>query len=415
MTFQLAELPIFLLLGGILLVSLVCRRAAGIVGQPQVVGEILAGLAVGLLLAHSAATGDAAAAGSTRSLSRSISLLGDFGLVFMVVNALFQDHVGKALTVTRDRTVLVVTAANIVPAALCAAWLGFNYADSHAIESKSAFVLLIGVAASISAVPVLARMLDELKLAGTRIGSLSFRAACWTDMLAWVAVAVALSLHGKGDPLTAGSTRLAAAAALIVALLGIRALMRKRLARSPQAASQVLLVTVLLSAGITHLAGLHLVFGAFLVGTVFASERELVRQWLAQTTWLAERLLSPLFFVVSGMNLATAGSIAVAEAGWGAAFLAICVVTKLVPLFITGRALGYSRQDSSLLAVLLNTRGLMELVILSVGLNAGIFSPVQYSIFVMVAIITTVISMPLCRMVMRRDPDAKLSGAVQHP
>jgi Kef-type K+ transport system membrane component KefB len=107
------------------------------------------------------------------------------------------------------------------------------------------------------------------------------------------------------------------------------------------------------------------------------------------------------------MKLLSSDDFALSELGWGTAFLALCIGSKLIPLMIAGRWIGLSRPESLLLGLLLNTRGLMELVILSVGLSSGIFSPVQYSIFVMVTVATTLMSTPLSRLVQRRLEPSK--------
>jgi Kef-type K+ transport system membrane component KefB len=402
------ELPLFMFLGVTLVVVLCFRRLAAAVGQPQVIGEIAAGLVMGAVLAAGGAWWDEARFRSA-SLLPSLSMLGDFGLIFLVVNALLADRAEAPVPRGAGWRAGCLTLANVLPAFLATACLAHWYARSHEIASPAAFVVLISAACSISAVPVLARLLAELGLAASTIGRLSFQVACWTDVMGWLVVGVALSMHGDAEPLQLGMSRLGVVVALVLALIAVRKTVRRHLVSSPQAGAMVLLISLLVTASVTHMAGLHLVFGAFLVGSVFASERALARQWLSHTTWVTERLFCPVFFVLSGINLLSAGTLSSDELAWGSAFLATCVLTKLVPLFLTGRWLGLTPRDSALVAVLLNTRGLMELVILSVGLKAGIFTSVQYSVFVMVAVLTTLMSMPLCRQALRKGPAPSLS------
>ena len=173
--------------------------------------------------------------------------------------------------------------------------------------------------------------------------------------------------------------------------------------------SQIVLIALLVSASLTHLASLHVVFGAFLVGSVFVSDKDIRESWLKATSWITDRFFCPLFFAIAGMKLLSSDDFALSELGWGTAFLALCIGSKLIPLMIAGRWIGLSRPESLLLGLLLNTRGLMELVILSVGLSSGIFSPVQYSIFVMVTVATTLMSTPLSRLVQRRLEPSKVT------
>jgi Kef-type K+ transport system membrane component KefB len=402
MSITAAEFPIHLVIAGVLAVSLLFRGLATKVGQPQVVGEILAGLVVGLGLStigHQIGMPDVL----FQSLSSSLNLLGNFGLVFLVMNALFNNPSDLNLSKEGKRTVLYVTLANVLPSFIGGGWLGYQYAMAHAIETKSAFILLVSVASSMSAVPVLARILSELKLSGTRAGQISFRSACWTDAIGWMCVGVALALHSQGDAFQFAMTRLLVTGIVLAALFGIRHLIRRYPMSSPSSSNKLLLIVLLVTAGVTHLASLHLVFGAFLVGSVFAGEKELTKNWLKDSAWMTDRFFCPLFFAVAGMNLQSVGSVSSQEVLWGLGFLTLCIFSKLIPLMWMGSRLGMSRQESTLLALLLNTRGLMELVILSIGLHYGIFSPIQYSIFVIVAVVTTIITMPLCRLVLTRQ------------
>lgn len=400
------DIPVHLAVGGVILASLMLHRAARFLGQPQVVGEILAGLVVGIALNSFGEALGGTSGALARSTAVALDDLGTIGLVFVVLNALFlAPPTSKASDKsTGRRAVLVVALANCLPALITGGWLATRYASAHALTATPAFVLLVGAAMSISAVPVLARILVELDLATSRVGGLAFRAACWTDVFGWMLVGLALSLHQGKDSGYFAATRVALVVAIFAALWIVRRLIDRYRPRSTTS-NQIVLVSLLFAAGLTHLASLHLVFGAFLVGSVFSANNSIREQWLRNTSWITDRFFCPLFFAIAGMKLLSSGGVSAQELGWGAAFLLACILSKLVPLNIAGRYLGLSRSESALLGLTLNTRGLMELVILSVGLNAGILSPVQYSIFVIVAVVTTVMSTPLCRLVQGRlDP-----------
>ena len=400
------DTPIHLTAGGVILASLMLQRAARFLGQSQVVGEILAGLVVGIALNSFGEALGGTPGELARSTAVALDDLGTVGLVFVVLNALFlAPPTSKASDKSTDlRAVLVVVLANFLPALLAGGWLATRYVSAHALSATPAFVLLVGAAMSISAVPVLARILVELDLATSRVGGLAFRAACWTDVLGWMLVGLALSLHQGKDAGYFAATRVSLVVAIFAAMWIVRRLI-DWYRPSSTTSNQIVLVNLLFAAGLTHLASLHLVFGAFLVGSVFSANNSIREQWLQNTGWITDRFFCPLFFAIAGMKLLSSGGVSAQELGWGAAFLLACILTKLVPLNIAGRYLGLSSSESALLGLTLNTRGLMELVILSVGLNAGILSPVQCSIFVIVAVVTTVMSTPLCRLVQRRlDP-----------
>lgn len=394
------EVPIHLTVGGVMLASIVLHRAVRVFGQPQVIGEILAGLVVGVALNLIGEAFGGVSGALARSTASTLDHIGTIGLVFVVVNALFRapPSAQSADESTGRKTVLIVTIANSVPALLVGGWLAFEYSRARDIAPTPAFVLLVGVAMSISAVPVLARILAELNMESTKVGELAFRAACWTDVIGWLLVGVALSLQKNAETGYFALSRLLLLVGVYGSLTGVRWLMERR-NLSPAASNNVVLIALMLTAGLTHLASLHLVFGAFMVGSVFASNSSVRQHWLGNTGWITDRLFCPLFFAIAGMKLLSPDGIPAGELGWGVIFLVASIFTKVLPLTLAGQFLGLSRSEGLLLGLTLNTRGLMELVILSVGLSAGIFSPTQYSIFVLVAVVTTVMSTPLCRSV----------------
>lgn len=397
------ESPVHLVIGLVILASLVLHRAARFFGQPPLIGDMFAGLLVGIALnLVGKAFGDSSGTVATSTAS-SLEHLGTIGLIFIVVNALFHAPSNNTTgdRATNSQAVLIVALTNCVPALLIGGWLAVQYATAHDMPATPAFIILIGVSMSISAVPVLAGILAELGLQSSRVGSLAFRAACWTDVIGWVLVGLALSLHQNADSYEFAFSRLILVAAMFAVLVAVKA----RLVRNwPGSAvsNQVVLIALLIAAGLTHIASLHIVFGAFIVGSVFASNNKIRESWLQTTSWITDRFFCPLFFAIAGMKLLSSDDFALGELGWGIAFLGLCIGTKLIPLMLAGRWIGLSRPESLLLGLLLNTRGLMELVILSVGLSTGIFSPIQYSIFVVVTAATTLMSTPLSRLVQRR-------------
>ena len=402
------EAPIHLTIGLVILASLILHRVARLLGQPPLVGDMLAGLLVGVALNLMGTLFFDASNSLAKTTAASLEDLGTIGLVFIVVNALFHAPKNDAESggISNTRAVLAVTLTNCLPALLIGGWLAVKYASAHELSATPAFIILIGVSMSVSAVPVLAGILVELKLQTSRVGGLAFRAACWTDVIGWILVGLALSLHQNADSSHFILTRLLLVGAMFATLKAIKyGIVRQWFGVA--SSSQIVLIALLVSSSLTHLASLHVVFGAFLVGSVFASDKDIRESWLKATSWFTDRFFCPLFFAIAGMKLLSSDDFALSELGWGTAFLALCIGSKLIPLMIAGRWIGLSRPESLLLGLLLNTRGLMELVILSVGLSSGIFSPVQYSIFVMVTVATTLMSTPLSRLVQRRLEPSK--------
>ncbi len=404
------EVSVHLTIGLVILASLILHRVARLLGQPPLIGDMLAGLLVGVALNLMGKLFFDSTSSLATATARSLEDLGAIGLVFIVVKALFHAPRSDAATegISNARAVIAITLTNCLPSLLIGGWLAVQYASAHELRATPAFVILIGVSMSISAVPVLAGILVELGLQTSRVGGLAFRAACWTDVIGWILVGLALSLHQNADSSHFVLTRLLLVGAMFAALMVVKYGIVHRWFGSASS-SQIVLIALLTSAGLTHLASLHVVFGAFLVGSVFASNNDIRENWLRATGWITDRFFCPLFFAIAGMKLLSSDDFALNELGWGAAFLVLCIATKLVPLMLAGRWIGLSRPESLLLGLLLNTRGLMELVILSVGLSSGIFSPVQYTIFVVVTIATTLMSTPLSRLVQRRLDQKKVT------
>ncbi|MFT4171882.1 MAG: cation:proton antiporter [Rhodocyclaceae bacterium] len=393
MTLGSLSLPLEIIVGGVLAISFAMRMVANALGQPHVIGEILAGLLIGLVLM--AGAGDVA-----RGLAGQLSVLGSFGLIFLVLGALL--HEPDTLGAQRQwRTDLFFTACNVLPAFVCGGAWAIAYARAHTLAAPGAFVLLVATAAAISAVPVLARILAELRLADTRVGALSFRVACLTDVAGWLLVGVSLAIHTQGEPWAFALGRLALILMLFAVLAGIRRMLRPWLGTTP-ATTAVVIVLLLAACGLTHMAGLHVVFGAFIVGTVFGGEASVVRHWRRDMGWVTERFFCPLYFVVAGMSILSGGTLTAGDWGWGVVFLALSMGSKILPLYWAARRRGWAPDEARLLGLLLNARGLMELVILGIGLQAGIFTATQYALFVAVAVVTTVVCTPLCRVVLKR-------------
>ncbi len=398
------EAPIALTIGVVILASLALHRLARAFGQPPLVGDMCAGLLIGVVLNFIGKAFENTSSTLANSTAHSLVHLGEIGLIFLVVNALFHAPRGNTETsggASDSKAVLLITLTNCVPPFLVGGWIALQYASAHDLPASPAFLILIGVSMSISAVPVLAGILIELGLQSSRVGGLAFRAACWSDVIGWTLVGLALSLHQNAN----SSNFIWTCLVLVITIFAILKTIKYLLVRhqpGQTVTNQVILIALLIAAGLTQLASLHVVFGAFLVGTVFASNDTIRQGWLSATSWITDRFFCPLFFAIAGMKLLSSDEFAMSELGWGFAFLVVCVGTKLLPLYITGRWVGLSKPESQLLGLMLNTRGLMELVVLSVGLSSGIFSPLQYSIFVVVTAVTTLMSTPLCRLVQRR-------------
>lgn len=379
----------------ILALARLLGTCARLIGQPPVIGEIVAGILLGPSLLGDLVGDDLFPA----DLQAPLKALADVGLVlFMFVVGLELD---QRLVRGKGRIAAGVSlGSTLLPFGL-GALLALAIADDHVGgEDRLAFVLFLGAAMSATAFPVLARILTDRDMHRTRLGGLALACAAVIDVLAWTALAVVVALAGSGE----GQWRIAFAVPFaLVMIFGVRPALRRlvpaydRAGRLTPNLLAVVLIGLFLSAWATEWLHVHFIFGAFLFGAVMprggAAER-LTHEILERLEQLAVLLLLPMFFVVAGFNV-DLGALRVSSFGTLAAILFVAVFGKLAGAYLTARLMGVPKRESAGLAALVNTRGLTEIVILSVGLQKGVLDTELYSLMVVMALVTTAMTGPL--------------------
>ena len=380
-------------------------------GQPQVVGEMIAGVILGPSLLGLVAPGLQAAL--FPEASKPILYVGaqlGIGLYMFIVGmgfqtAHFRSHARSAAAVS-----LSGIAAPFLAAILITPWLlGLPGLFAAGVTSWQA-TLFLGAAIAITAFPVLARILHERGLSGTPLGTLALSAGAIDDVAAWSVLAIVLASLGDGPMVAVRAIGGGLAFAAFVLLLGPRLLapLGRIAAREGRVGTGLLgmvLMLFMLSAWATDAIGLHAVFGGFLLGTVMPRgvlTRDLRRQ-IEPFTVIA---LLPLFFTFSGLNthfsmVGTAGSI-----GATLAILAASILAKGGACWAAARLTGRDNATALGIGVLMNTRGMMELIIINIGLQRGIIGPALFSILVLMAIVTTLMAAPLFERVYGRKARA---------
>ncbi|MCC2274646.1 cation:proton antiporter [Streptomyces sp. ET3-23] len=397
----------FLAAAVILLAACLGGLVADRLGQPRVVGEICAGLALGPSLLGRLAPGAAHWLFPATSLPM-LDGLAQFGLV------LFMFGVGRELTHMRLRgtgtqALLVSQASLLVPlAAGSAAAVPLAGHFLGRAGDSTAFVLFVGVALSITAFPVLARMLADLGLTRTRQGQLSLFAAAIGDGAGWLLVAAILAgLRGSGP----ASVCTNAVVAVVVTALFLGPL-RKALARwagsqaeaegrAPGDATIMLLLTVGIAATatLTVAVGVHQLIGALLVGLAWPAGNARAARVADRLSGTAQTVLLPFFFFGFGLtsDLSTLHFDRPAMLALGT-LLALAVVTKVAGPALSARLTGMAWRPALALGALLNARGLTELVIIQIGYQAGIIDQRLLGILTIVALVTTMMTRPLLRL-----------------
>ena len=388
-----AELARHLLLATavIVLAAYVGGRVAARLGQPRVLGEIVAGIVLGPSILG-AVWPAATATLFPAELLPLLKVMADIGLVlFMFLVGLELDH--HHLRGQGHRAVVVSHTSIILPFVLGAGLGWWLHPRVGGTSNELAFCLFVGAAMAVTAFPVLARILQETGLGRTRVGSMTLACAAVDDVTAWCVLAVVLAVAQGSGP---GPVLVTIAFATWFALT-MWFVVRPFLARFHEIPVAVAIGLAFAGAWATDAIGIHAIFGAFMVGVVMphrASDRLMLVDRLEV---IVGSLLLPAFFMLVGLATRL-GLVDTAEL-WliTLAVLVVAVAGKLGGAGLAARAMGESWRDAWTIGVLMNTRGLTEIVILTVGLERGIITDTMFTVMVIMALVTTFAAVPILR------------------
>jgi Kef-type K+ transport system membrane component KefB len=381
-------------------------------GQPLAVGEITAGILLGpsalgavwpanwpVLFPHETQT--------------SMQLLGKLGLIFLLFQVGMEFDYSHLRS--RSRTITAVSVLGMVGPFLCGLalgpWLHREFAPDVPFFG---FQLFLCVALSISALPIMGRILLEMKLERTAIGAMAISTAAIDDVIGWVLLGVATALvtaDFNGWHLLLQVACIAGYFILLQKVVGPA--LRRHWQRHhhagaaekglPNAFLALLLVTLFASCLITHYLGIFVIFGAFLFGTCLHQEAGIVKAWRDRFSGLVLVAFVPIFFTNTGLNTRI-GSLTTPEA-WLACglVLAAAVAGKLGGCYLGARLTGQPPREAGSIAALMNTRALMALIAINVGLELKLLTPALFTMLVIMALVTTAMCGPLLRWWLPRD------------
>ncbi|MCE2905082.1 MAG: cation:proton antiporter [Anabaena sp. CoA2_C59] len=369
--------------------------------QPLVIGEIFAGIMLGPSLFGLIAPGLAHSLFPAETMPY-LNVLSQIGLIFFMFLIGLELN-PKYLSGNLKTAILISNLSIIVPFASA---FGLSFVLYPLVSNNhvnfAPFALFLGAAMSITAFPVLARIITENNLQGTRLGTLALTCAAVDDVTAWciLAVAIAVARHGSIDQ--QAILTIIESVVYIGFMFTIGRWFLKRLSKHHHRAGRlsqlvlaIIYMGVVASALITEFIGIHLIFGAFLLGAVMPKDEELVRELAIKTEDFVLIFLLPIFFAYSGLK--TQIGLLNSPNLWllSALILLVAIGGKYTGTYVAARLSGIDKREASALGWLMNTRGLTELIVLNIGLELGVITPLLFTMLVIMALVTTFMTSPL--------------------
>lgn len=395
-------------LASVILACLICGRVAERFGQSRVIGEIVAGVILGPTVfgqlvpsLYDLVFGQTASSG--------MSQMGEVGLILLMFHIGLHTHRSGAQPGEAARIPAVVALLGFAaPFALGFGIALFSRAALAPQAPPLPYALFCGVALAISAVPVMARIVADRGLQARPSATIALTAAVITDVIGWLLFAsVVLLSSAQANALSISRNFIWLVAYIggcwFLARFVVRPLARRAAAVRPSSGLALIVGYVLASAWATSSIGFHSVFGGFLPGLLLRDVAEFREHWDRQLNGFVEIVLLPLFFSYTGLYLSIAAVDDCASWIWFSVFLAGGFIGKFGGSYLGARIAGLKPADSAVVGALMNTRGLVELVVLSVGLQLNILPARVYTILVIFALTTTVMTSPLVRFLIERQ------------
>lgn len=386
-------------------------------GQPPVIGEVVGGILLGPSLLGRVWP-EAAAVVLPPSVAPFLGVIAQLGVI------LYMFLVGLELNpgVLRERahaTVAISHASIIAPFLLGATLSLLLYPRLSSSDVPfTSFALFVGVAMSITAFPVLARILTDRKMQKTHLGIIALGCAATDDLTAWCLLAFVVGVAQAkvgGAFLVLGLTAaFIAIMLLVVRPIAVRLLARSGETRLPPGVVALVFVAVLLSALTTEWIGIHAIFGAFLLGAIIPHDSVVARAFLEKLEELVTVLFLPAFFAFTGLRTRI-GLVSGLE-HWLICGLILVVATagKFGGTLVAARFTGLGWRESAGLGILMNTRGLMELIVLNIGLDLNVITPTLFAMMVLMALVTTIATTPVLQWLTPGPSPPDPTGRVRH-
>lgn len=387
--------------------------------QPAVIGEVVAGILLGPSLLGRVAP-EVSAYVLPSAVAPFLSIIAQIGVIlYMFIVGLELDT--NTLRGKSHSSVAISHASIVLPFVLgsgLALWLYPTHSTSDVPFMP--FALFMGVSMSVTAFPVLARILTDRGMHKSRLGAMALACAAVDDVTAWILLAFVVGVvkSQAGDVFT---TLLLTAAfiagyILIIRPLALRfVLFREHKGKLTQGMVAVVCVAMLISALLSEAIGIHAVFGAFLLGAIIPHDSSLAKDLIERLESFVIVLFLPAFFAFTGLRTQIGLVDNVSDWGWCAVIVAVASIGKLGGTYAAARLTGIDPKQSASLGILMNTRGLMELIVLNIGLDLGVLSQTLFAMMVIMALVTTFATTPILHLIQRSgEAEAPNADAVSH-
>jgi Kef-type K+ transport system membrane component KefB len=404
------SLHVLLALSAVIMTGLILAKCCAYLGQPPVIGEVIAGIVLGPSFLGS----EASAVLLPPTVAPFLGVIAQLGVL------LYMFTVGLELPTDLMRprihaTVAISHTSILVPFVLGALLALALYPRlSSSDVSFTSFALFMGVAMSITAFPVLARILTDSRLLRTELGAIALSCAATDDVTAWclLAFVVGVAQAQVGTGLLVAASTLAY---ITLMFLLVRPLLRRVVVRwdtepLPRSATAGVCVALLLSGLVTEYIGIHAIFGAFLLGAVIPHDSLVARTFTRHLDSVVTVLLLPAFFAFTGMR--TRIDLVSGMDQWVICGLIVLVATggKFGGTVVAARLTGLRWRQAAALGTLMNTRGLMELIVLNIGLDLKVISPTLFAMMVLMALTTTLATTPVLQVLISSTAAENESG-----
>ena len=402
------EALLFFTLLQLTVIVLAARIGGGValrIGQTAAVGEIIVGILLGPSLFGWMAP-DLFQYLFHSSAPEPMQMLSQIGLVLLMFQIGLEFDFSHLSEKRNRKAMLWVAAASLIaPFALGYAVGQFSAPILSPAAHPLGSALFVATAFSITALPILGRIMMEFNMTRTSIGVIAISAAAINDVIGWLLLALITTLTLSDFNGTDFAIKVALVLVFfVVSWFGVRPLMKRILhrcdARSGELTDNLLgivLAAIFVSAMTTYHLGIFAIFGGFMMGVLLHDERAFVTTWRKRISPFVMVFFLPIFFTYTGLRTNIGGLDSASAWGWCVLIVALATLGKFGGAYLAARFAGMNHHESKVLGVMMNTRALMELIVINVGYDLGVISQQMFTILVIMAIFSTVITSPLLR------------------